>query len=892
MKHKLQTLLKHKLQWLLLLAALLGVSQDVWGATRTFASGDKIYLTNQSFGGTTWVSNDAWIHMWGGDAGDKDYKFTCVSGTAGEVGAIYAAEITTGGTYVNYIVTRNNSGSSGPWNNKWNQTGDCTLPSSGNRITNIQENCASITWNTYTPCTTVGGTAKVNGSTTTNISRGASVTLSLTGQTSGSTVVWQKSTDGGSSWSNVGSITDTPTQNTQYRAKVTKGCDAYSSVATVKMPTTIYVDVSAVSWTNVRIYYWNGGSAWTGDVMTAVPGNTGWYTFDIPYDKDLEGYIINNNGNGSNQTVSITPTLGAQNCIKVNTTTSDSKRTVSNADCPSSTCTTPTISEVTPSSAQTKSLSTNSATPSAVQAVTATYSGGNQKGWTVTPSTISGYPAATFDNAASASTNLNMKYEGEYTATFGAGCGNTTDATLATAKITVNPSEIYIAGPLLNGGEDWATNTLMTKGSTSFYYDWDAARTTGEFTLRTSNSASEAAYIIPNYAKNNYTGISSATGGNHNLSVDGVSFAVGDKVRVTAKYKGWNSSEDKPEYDITFTKRCSYPTAGSLTAPSNVCSGENFTITLSGHTATSTTISWRKRVYNGSAYGSWTVIEGETGTSLTISQTAQTQYKARVTTESGSCYKEATAVTVKMYKNSSVSSVDLSSNNVCIGQSGITASATKTLGKGNGAWSSSNTTVATVTSGGAITAKAAGSADIIYTITGGCNGTVSDNATLTVNPNMSVAGVSVSLDSDDVCLGATPTASKSGSVVLSGGTAQFISSDPTVATVNATTGAISTLKAGTTDITYRVSGGCGSTVETLPAELTVKAKPTLTITPAGTIYNYMPMTVSSDMDVATWSWTGSADLIDGYFTSELTRTATFKGKIKNQETTRAVTFTG
>ena len=36
MKHKLQTLLKHKLQWLLLLAALLGVSQGVWGYTVYF----------------------------------------------------------------------------------------------------------------------------------------------------------------------------------------------------------------------------------------------------------------------------------------------------------------------------------------------------------------------------------------------------------------------------------------------------------------------------------------------------------------------------------------------------------------------------------------------------------------------------------------------------------------------------------------------------------------------------------------------------------------------------------------------------------------------------------------------------------------------------------------
>jgi hypothetical protein len=404
-------------------------------------------------------------------------------------------------------------------------------------------------------------------------------------------------------------------------------------------------------------------------------------------------------------------------------------------------------------------------------------------------------------------------------------------------------------------------------------------------TLTKSSTPSDGASWAFSSGNTNVATVNPTTG-----EVTGV--ATGE-VTITAVVS--KSGYDDYETSCTVTVNAP-PTAGTISGSSNVCSGATFTLTLDGYTSSGTTIRWQKSTNGGSTWsdvtnGTPTGTTGANTASLTTSQTNATQYRAVVTLTAGGCSSNTTAKTVSMYANSSVSSVNLSSNSVCIGQSGITASATKTLGKGNGAWSSSNTTVATVTSGGAITAKAAGSADIIYTITGGCNGTVSDNATLTVNPNMSVAGVSVSLDSDDVCLGATPTASKSGSEVLSGGTAQFISSDPTVATVNATTGAISTLKAGTTDITYRVSGGCGSTVETLPAELTVKAKPTLTITPAGTIYNYMPMTVSSDMDVATWSWTGSASLIDGYFTSELTRTATFKGKIKNQETTRAVTFT-
>ena len=59
------------------------------------------------------------------------------------------------------------------------------------------------------------------------------------------------------------------------------------------------------------------------------------------------------------------------------------------------------------------------------------------------------------------------------------------------------------------------------------------------------------------------------------------------------------------------------------------------------------------------------------------------------------------------------------------------------LGGGTGAWSSSNTAVATVSAAGLVTGMSAGTCNIIYTITGGCGGTVSAQQSVTINPNAS-----------------------------------------------------------------------------------------------------------------------------------------------------------
>ena len=62
-------------------------------------------------------------------------------------------------------------------------------------------------------------------------------------------------------------------------------------------------------------------------------------------------------------------------------------------------------------------------------------------------------------------------------------------------------------------------------------------------------------------------------------------------------------------------------------------------------------------------------------------------------------------------------------------------------GGGTGAWSSSNPAVATVSAAGLVTGISAGTCNIIYTITGGCGGTVSAQQAVTINPNASITSV-------------------------------------------------------------------------------------------------------------------------------------------------------
>ena len=140
---------------------------------------------------------------------------------------------------------------------------------------------------------------------------------------------------------------------------------------------------------------------------------------------------------------------------------------------------------------------------------------------------------------------------------------------------------------------------------------------------------------------------------------------------------------------------------------------------------------------------------------------------------------------------------------VCQG-SGITLSDATS----GGAWSSSNTAVATVASGG-VTGMGGGSVSISYTLPTGCYVT----KTVMVNPIFPVGGVS------RLCAGTVYTFSD----LAIGGT--WSSTNSTVASIASATGVATAVASGTTIISYMLSTGCNArlvlSVDPIPASFNV-----------------------------------------------------------------------
>ena len=129
-------------------------------------------------------------------------------------------------------------------------------------------------------------------------------------------------------------------------------------------------------------------------------------------------------------------------------------------------------------------------------------------------------------------------------------------------------------------------------------------------------------------------------------------------------------------------------------------------------------------------------------------------------------------------------------------------------------WSTSNTTIASVSNAGLVTGVGEGTATITATI-GGVSGTAS--VTVTVRP-VSVVSVTIA---GPVVLGATVSSTvvtrAADNSVLSGRTITYTSATTTVATVNATTGVITPVALGTSVITATAEGVSGSaTVTVIP----------------------------------------------------------------------------
>ncbi|HOW25963.1 MAG TPA: Ig-like domain-containing protein, partial [Bacteroidales bacterium] len=234
---------------------------------------------------------------------------------------------------------------------------------------------------------------------------------------------------------------------------------------------------------------------------------------------------------------------------------------------------------------------------------------------------------------------------------------------------------------------------------------------------------------------------------------------------------------------------------------------------------------------NGDAGGTWT--STNTSVATVNSSTGLVSALAAGTTNITYTVNTGCGAPVSAYKaltvNANVSAGTVSGTSpLCIGESAFYTS----NGTSGGTWSSSNETVASVSSStGYVTAAAAGTTNITYTVSTGCGAPVSAFKTLTVSPDVTAGTVS---GASPLCIGQTAAYTSNGT---SGGT--WASTQPAVASVNSSMGLVTALVAGNTDITYTVNTGCGAPVS---------AYKTLTVSPnanAGTVSGASPLCIGA-----------------------------------------------
>lgn len=168
-----------------------------------------------------------------------------------------------------------------------------------------------------------------------------------------------------------------------------------------------------------------------------------------------------------------------------------------------------------------------------------------------------------------------------------------------------------------------------------------------------------------------------------------------------------------------------------------------------------------------------------------------------------------------------------SSGSLCVGSSLYLEDSTAP----GGTWSTTTTTIATLDSGGVLTGMSAGISTVSYTVGG---------ITVTGTYTVIAAPAAVTASSTSFCVGSGTTCADA----TGGGT--WSSSDPSIATVNATTGAVLGVGGGVATIYYTVSSGCSSSID-----ITVNA------TAPGSISGPDQVCVGSDITLADSSGTGT-----------------------------------
>ena len=196
------------------------------------------------------------------------------------------------------------------------------------------------------------------------------------------------------------------------------------------------------------------------------------------------------------------------------------------------------------------------------------------------------------------------------------------------------------------------------------------------------------------------------------------------------------------------------PTPSIITQVTSACSGTAFTLSPTNGSGnivpTGTTYTWTV-VDNPNVVGETNASTAQTSISQTLvnAYTSAQQVVYTVTPTAGSCVGLPFTYTVTLSTPVSVAALT-GATNICLGSTTQLASATA-----GGAWTSSNTAVATVSATGVVTGLTTGSTTISYTVTNasGCTGVVS--AVVNVNA-LPIATITPS-GATTICAGATVT---------------------------------------------------------------------------------------------------------------------------------------
>jgi uncharacterized protein YjdB len=155
-------------------------------------------------------------------------------------------------------------------------------------------------------------------------------------------------------------------------------------------------------------------------------------------------------------------------------------------------------------------------------------------------------------------------------------------------------------------------------------------------------------------------------------------------------------------------------------------------------------------------------------------------------------------------------------------------------GTGGGAWTSSNTGLATVGAGsGVVTGVSSGTPDITYTVPSGCFAVTN----VTVNTSPAAIG-----GANTVCVGATTT------LTNATGGGNWSSSNTLLATVGSTTGLVTGVAAGTPTISYTMPNAC-FTIQ----PMTVNANPAAITGAPFTVCTGSTITLADGTGGGTWS---------------------------------------